>query len=208
MSLESLSPAQKQVYDLAQQGLTVAAISQKLGITEGVAAAQITRIRNKGIQLPGQESRPGPQFAGYESRPASEKRPAPSDPVQIVKEAERTGEAQYPDLGSPLMQEAAAKVGQGIDVHPMILLGVTIQFVKLVGGRMTAHQVIEDVYEALRMMVGEGGLPDDGATSPWPKDLEAENAALKDQMIALKQEVSDLRRHLERSRSPEPSTVS
>jgi len=207
MSIESLTPAQKAVYDLAKQGLNDEAIAQRLGISVGVAAAQITRIKHKGIHLPSPESFSTPPQAAP-SQVASERRPAPSDPVQIVKEAAQAGEAQYPDLGSPLMQEAAAKVGQGLDVHPMILLGVTVQFVKLVGGRMTAHQVIEDVYEALRTMVGDGGLPDDGVTSPWPKDLEAENAALKDQMIALKQELSDLRKHLERSRSPEPSMVS
>jgi hypothetical protein len=76
----------------------------------------------------------------------------------------------------------------------MILLGVAIQFTKLAGGRMHAHQLIEDVYEALRAMVGDGEPPVSGETSPWPKDLETENATLKNQMVLLQQELADLRR--------------
>jgi hypothetical protein len=81
----------------------------------------------------------------------------------------------------------------------MVLLGITIQFVKLVGGRMHAHQLVEDVYEALRVMASDGSPTPEGATSPWPRDLEAENAELKNNLMALQQELSDLRRAFQES---------
>lgn len=58
----------------------------------------------------------------------------------------------YEDLAKQL----ASKMPPGSlkkDVEPMILLGVAIQFMKLTGGRIAAHQLIEDVYHALQVVV-------------------------------------------------------
>lgn len=188
--LNVLSPAQRDVYEaVEQQGLNPVQAAERLGSTVGVVQAQLTRIRNKGIPIRG---------VG-----ADERRPEPQSPQEVVKEAAAAGVAEYPVDES--LQRAAERAAQGTDVHPMVLLGVTIQFVKLVGGRMTAHQLIEDVYEALRTFVADGTVPEEGATSPWPKDLETENAQLKAQMTAMQQELSDLRRTLERQAEREPS---
>jgi hypothetical protein len=66
-------------------------------------------------------------------------------------------------------------------------MGVTIQFVKLCGGRMTAHQVIEDVYTALRQFSSENGgkVPGDdgGQTEPMAK-TDKERLVLQEEQIA------------------------
>lgn len=71
----------------------------------------------------------------------------------IADEVSQAGQAMsYEDLAKQL----AAKIGPENlrpDVEPMILLGAAMQFMKLTGGRMAAHQLIEDVYNALKVVV-------------------------------------------------------
>ena len=187
MTIE-LSPPQKLVYDLAQQGRTTTEIAVELGMTESVVTAQITRIRRKATL-------DHPKYAVAESTepatiPLPESEPKPK---QVVEGAAEAGEAVY-DIPE-ILQRAGEQAAKGRDVHPMILLGVTIQFVKLIGGRMHAHQIIEDVYEAMRVMAGDGKAPpEEGSTLPWPKDLEAQNIELREKSISLQQELADLRR--------------
>lgn len=71
-----------------------------------------------------------------------------------------SGVAMSADELRALADKVAGKAAR--EVHPMILMGVTIQYVKMCGGRMIAHQVIEDVYSALKMFVGTS-IPDDGS---------------------------------------------
>ena len=47
--METLSQSQQEIVDLASQGATtVSEIAQKLGKSEGIVRAQLTRIRNAG----------------------------------------------------------------------------------------------------------------------------------------------------------------
>ena len=192
MTIDSLSPPQRLVYNLAQHGRTTTEIAIELGMTESVVTAQITRIRKK-VELD------HPHYAIAEPTgpatiplPKAEPKTEPK-PSQVVKEAAEAGEAAY-DIPE-VLRRAGEQAAKGRDIHPMILLGVTIQFVKLIGGRMHAHQIIEDVYEAMRVMADDGKAPpEEGSTSPWPKDLEAQNIELREKSISLQQELADLQR--------------
>lgn len=199
-----LSDAQKPIYDMAQRGCSVSEIAAELGSSESVITAQITRIRRKrefthpSYVIAGQEP-PKPVSPPMDRTyvPNPHVQPAPPNlveptPEKVIQGASEAGTAEY-DIPEAL-RRAGERVAEGNDVHPMVLLGITIQFVKLCGGRMHAHQLVEDVYEALRTMAGDGSPPPEGATSPWPRDLESENAELKDNMVALQQELSDLRK--------------
>jgi cell division protein FtsB len=98
-----------------------------------------------------------------------------------------------------MVRQFQHQFGGKTDVHPMVLLGVTIQYVKLVGGRLSAHQCIEQVYEALRVMVGDGSpkVGEEQWTAPWPLDsVEAENEILK-------QRIADLEKQLGGQPAPE-----
>jgi hypothetical protein len=75
----------------------------------------------------------------------------------------------------------------------MVLLGVTIQFVKLAGGRLSAHQLIEQCYEALRAMVGDGSpkVGQEQWSAPWPlNSVEAENEELKKRIADLEEKLT------------------
>ncbi len=204
VTLEVLSPSQREVYDLLAQGKTPTQIVNSLDSTLGVINAQITRIRNKGLTLPGEEGEkplptlvnpahvePQKVFAAPQERPLAS---GPSSNDQIASQLQNAGTALTPDQLSQL----ASKVGGSFakDIHPMVLMGVTIQFVKLCGGRMTAHQVIEDVYSALRGFAGDGKpVPgDDGETKPLPQ-TEGERLKL------LEEQNAELRKRLEQQKS-------
>jgi len=210
-----LSDAQKPIYEMAQRGLSTTEIAAELDTTESVISAQITRIRRK-------RELTHPTYAGQDPPPLRMERPEPKPnpysmgvdpayedksnlkeptPEKVIQEAANAGAAEY-DIPEAL-RRAGERAAEGATVHPMVLLGITIQFVKLCGGRMHAHQVVEDVYEALRTMTSDGSPPTEGATSPWPRDLEAENAELKDSMIALQQELADLRRSFQQGQMAE-----
>lgn len=109
-----------------------------------------------------------------------------------MSEAQKAGNAQY-EIPEELAQSVRDFVGEK-DVHPMVLLGITIQFVKFVGGRLTAHQLIESVYEALRAMVSDGS-PKVGTeewSAPWPMNaVEAENAELKKRIAELEEKLAE-----------------
>lgn len=189
-SLDSLSPSQRQVYDLLQQGQTSDRIAATMGTTLGVIEAQKTRIRNKGITVPGEAAPVSPAtHVPIGHLPKVEPLDPPtrsggSDNDRIA--AQLRGKALDADELAKLADKVAGSTAR--DIHPMILLGIAIQFVKLCGGRMTAHQVIEDVYGALRAMVGDTSPDAGGQTQPLPATekerlafLEEQNAMLREQ---------------------------
>ena len=191
MTTPEMTPAQQQIFELCERGLTPLAIADQLGMLERAVKAQITRIQTKlktNIQKEERHER------AVHMRQAKQNKVVPTSAenvADVVHEAAKAG----PAIDIP---EALQKVGERAaadrDIHPMILLGVTIQFVKLVGSRIAAHQLIEDVYDALRSMVGDGEPPTEGATSPWPRNLEVEYAEMRQRAMSLEQELSDLRK--------------
>lgn len=206
--LESLSPDQKTIYEHLVKGKTVEQIASEMERPEGIISAQRTRIINKGIdlpELPGQSSQPTESTSSQPTQPKpSASRPAStggSSNSDVLRQATQAGDAEY-DV-EKVIEQVRQQVDPNLnvrDVHPMVLLGVTIQFMKLRGGRMHAHQLIEDVYGALRTMVDGGQMPDvPGATSqtkPWPPEKSSGQQLspeeLVQQMSAMQQQLSQL----------------
>jgi DNA-binding CsgD family transcriptional regulator len=221
INLDLLSPPQRQVYDLLAQGKTVDAIVKKLDTTLGVVNAQITRIRNKGIPLPGEGTttplvdpeQPGfPGFPALSQPTVSPARdPAAVDPAkiyaapqspppaatgassnaQVINALEGTGQAV---LSDKVIQKIADKVGPTLakDLHPLAVLGVTMQYVRFCGGRMTAHQIIEDVYAALQLFTGKPAKGDSGKTEPMPQTDRDQLEFLREQNEQLRKRITDL----------------
>lgn len=169
-SLDKLTEDQKEVYRHLVNGASISEIAELLGRPESIIAAQRTRILNKGVDLHGA------------SPSSSEQDRLGSTSSAVVGKAATAGSAEY-DVEKVI--EEVKKQGSSMDmkdVHPMILLGVTIQYMKMAGGRMHAHQMIEDVYGALRSMVDGGNLSEvPGATTetrPWPPQEDVSASAL------------------------------
>lgn len=178
--INSLSEDQRAIYKLLVSGHTIEQIASQMDRPEGIIAAQRTRIINKGIDLPElpqvqqasqQASQQTPSTPKYD-RPRVTSR---SSNEAILDEAQQAGSAEY--NVEKIIEEVKKQTGDNLsvrDVHPMVLLGITIQFMKLTGGRMHAHQLIEDVYGALRAMVDGGQMREvPGATTqtkPWPPE--------------------------------------
>jgi hypothetical protein len=194
-----LSPPQEQIVSLVQQGVTtVSGIAQRLGKSEGIVRAQLTRIKTAGE---GHRVSSVQDIAPPSAKPADSGRPrgsGASSNKDVIQQAQDAGEAKY-DIPPEMVRQFQHQFGGKTDVHPMVLLGVTIQYVKLVGGRLSAHQCIEQVYEALRVMVGDGSpkVGEEQWTAPWPLDsVEAENEILK-------QRIADLEKQLGGQPAPE-----
>jgi hypothetical protein len=219
VNLTELSEAQRQVYDSLVQGRTPEQAATALGTTLGVVNAQMTRIRNKGISLPGDPNyRPStetirPEVPSTHIDPAQVLTPPPGG--QAPAKAGPTSNEQVAAalqgqaLSADQLAQLAARVGGSAarDIHPMILLGVTIQYVKLCGGRLTAHQVIEDVYSALRGFTTGSSTPapgEDGGTQPLPQSDKERLVFLDEQNQALMERVRSLEARL-RSQNPTPS---
>lgn len=200
--LNQLSEAQRKIYDLVAAGKSPESIATKLDITLGVVNAQITRIKNKGINIPsdGKSATATNHPAGFSptSLNAPTDRPSASGASSndmIADTLRKSGMA----IDNKQLVELAEKVGGGVvkDIHPMILLGVTIQYVKMCGGRMTAHQVIEDVYSALRDFTGTKVMDGDGgSTLPMPTSDHEKVAYLMEQNANLQRELNELRRRV------------
>ena len=174
MSLASLSPAQESVYDAILAGKSQDAICHELNITTATFTAQCTRIRKKGITLNvvGGDSAQVPTrqsvVLGRSSQPAST---GPGASKSVLSEAFEAGEATY-DV-EKLITEAQQRGdihGDMAQLHPMAIMGLTIQFMRLCGGRFHAHQIVEDVYGAVRAFTADGPSADEvvaAATKPF-----------------------------------------
>lgn len=195
-SLDSLSTSQRQVYDLTQQGQSSSQIANTMGTTLGVIEAQKTRIRNKGIALPGETAPVSPAThvpVGHLPKVEPLSPPARTGGSDNDRIAEQLrGKALDADELGKLADKVAGTTAR--DIHPMILLGCAIQFVKLCGGRFTAHQVIEDVYGALRAMTGDTSPDAGGQTQPLPATEKERLAFLEEQNATLVIEIEKLRR--------------
>lgn len=204
--MSSISPPQQEIVDLVQQGVTtISALAAKLGKSEGIINAQITRIQNSGNEQLVSSIQKTTNSTRSSSRPTNT---GGSSNKQMLQGAVDAGEANYtiPDE----LVNAARQYSQDRDVHPMVLLGITIQFCKLVGGRLASHQLIEQVYEALRVMVSDGSpkVGSEDWSAPWPLNtVEAENANLKQQIADLKERLGEaLETTVSEDTLSEPST--
>ena len=169
-----LSAAQQAVYDAVKEGLPPSTICEKLGITIGILSAQVTRIRNKGIpiQLP-DESR------GIETA------------EDVIKDVEKFGPPNF-DVEAAIKKATDGVHDMVLDVHPMVLFGITVQYMKMCGGRMHAHQMIEDIYQCLQIFVGD--TSNDGGET---KDLlntvsEGDLTLIADKLDSLTKEVKEI----------------
>ncbi len=190
-----LSDTQNQIFESLKQGKTPETIARELNTSESLVRANMTRIETKGVKLPsGATSKApakSPLLAEDVARPAAG---GLSENDRIANELRGAGQALTADQVAALADQIAGK--QTTDINPMLVMGCTIQFVRFVGGRMVAHQVIEDVYGALRAMCG-GTLPEDkgGETVPLPQTdrerlefLEKSNQELLAEIAKLKTE--------------------
>lgn len=189
--LESLSPPQREVYDALASGKTPEEVATQLGKPLGIINAQITRIKNKRIPIPtpDRSNETPEETVGTDARRVPKPVGSISSDQQVREQLGKVGEFKIPD-------EVLAQVSEAMDrrdVHPLIMIGTTVQFVRLAGGRISAHQTIEDVYEALRLFNGHGAMGEEPKeTTPWSGSpemrinaLEAENAELKERIARL-----------------------
>lgn len=182
----TLSQSQQEIYDLLQKGLTPGEIASTLRKDEGIVNAQITRMRTKGV-LPPLDIKI--QEAPRQPSPAST---GPTSNDGVAKVISAAGPANY-ELPKEL-REIADMHGEVLDVHPMIMLGVAIQFVRLCGGRMHAHQVIEDVYGALRSMVGDAPDNKEHVTMPFPTvESERQQLATAERIKILEEQILSIK---------------
>lgn len=160
VDLSSLSQQQQDIYGLLEQGYNVEKITRKLGLGPGIASAQITRMRTKGIKIP--------EPNASDKQATRSETPAPAKPFVQPGKPMPTGASSNDAIADELRKSAPALSNEELmalakrvkgdsvaDIHPMVLLGVAMQFMKLCGGRFAAHQVIEDVYGGLRLFTGQ-----------------------------------------------------
>lgn len=199
--VDSLSEDQKTIYSHLVKGRSIKEIAEVLGRPESIIAAQKTRILNKGIDLPetvsDRQSVPPPQKPQVHSRPRAT---GPSSNEEVLRQAQEAGQAEY-DV-EKIIEEVRKQSGDNInvrDVHPMVMLGVAIQFMKLAGGRMHAHQLIEDVYGALQMLVNGNRMRDvpgvTTETKPWPPQ-KTEDSGIKGADNTIIQMLSEQQRQI------------
>lgn len=203
--LNQLTEAQRTIYDGLAVGVTVEGIAKQLGTTVALVNANITRIKNKGFALPSPDS-PKLSVPATNVEPKDLLGPLPTKPVaaggtendRIAAEVSTGGKAISAEELRALADKVAGNAAR--EIHPMVLMGIAIQFVKLCGGRMTAHQVIEDVYGALRSFAVENGksVPEDtgGETIPLPAGDKERLAFMEKQVKDQDSKISDLQAQL------------
>jgi hypothetical protein len=201
--LERLSPDQQEIYEQLRAGFSPEAIANRTHRPIGIVNAQITRMRTKGIALP--------THAGTGAREETSDRPTAHRPEDLVRKEPPLmgGLSSNEDIAAQLQGKAlspeelrklASQVGDGEanDVHAMVLLGCTLQFLKLCGGRMHAHQAIEDAYAALQALVQGSAVPVPGkpgqTTVPGSDPLEL----IQQQLLELQRQNDELRQKVER----------
>lgn len=137
MTKVTLTEMQQVILEKLQSGLSVAMIASRLKSSPALISAQITRMRKKGVDIPLGPPAPKPTHAFKTSQ-------------DIASYAGGDAQAVAAKVG-----EAMSNKNMALDIHPLAVVGLSIQFMKVMGGRIAAHQAIESVYEAMAMMFGE-----------------------------------------------------
>jgi len=139
---KKISDNLQKILDLINDGKTKTEISEILNISPSIVSAQITRLKTKKLLT-------FSQFKKLSTENIDQS-------INGIKNfLEKSGPANY-DISAEA-RKIAEKFKDNVNIEPMILLGITIQYVKLCGGRINAHKIIEDVYDALRLF--SGGYP-------------------------------------------------
>lgn len=166
-----LSEKQAQIVELARQGLDLKGIAKNMRTEAHLVSANITRATNNGdwpkdLKVAGHHT--APAVAGASTSSAGDTRPEMSP-----AEGYRPKISTAPDLSRDQilrLQSQIEQTGQvptelldainrgGETVNPLLIMGCTIQFVRLCGGRIAAHQVIEDIYDAMRAFTDGTGV--------------------------------------------------
>jgi len=140
---------QSEVKDYFMEGITdPAVIAKKMRTTVTIVKRALTNLRKSG------------DLAGAVLNDL------PNPPAAATKETGRRV-VVGPQGRSKSMQEIARELAKDEDykdqinrlgtdtslesVDPFIKMGVTMQFMKFAGGRLAAHQIIEEVYNALAL---------------------------------------------------------
>lgn len=176
MSVETLSPAQQKIYDLLRAGKDRIAIVRELGLTIATFNAQCTRIRNKGLAIPNEAGQTPRSYQPTRQDIASGRSHRPpatgaTSSQAVMNEAAGAGPAVYDVEATIKAAQARGELhGDMAAMHPMAIMGITIQFMRLCGGRFHAHQIIEDIYGAVRLLTADGPSADqvvENATKPF-----------------------------------------
>lgn len=164
-----LSELQTRIVTMVKDGDTnIASLAEKIGCSKRVIKAQLTRITKSD---PKAISKANQKALTESSIPQISDRFKSDVSVDNASDIYNTiAEAQRKETITKLVGEVAAQFQNTyqtnnikVDTHPLVLMGVTIEFVKLCGGRIMAHQLIEDVHAAISTMVGNNEvftLPD------------------------------------------------
>jgi len=190
---------QQSILELLQKGKTPEQVAKKLNLGERIVNAQITRLRNSGALEDPKAKEVQEEFVPVSHGPATTRPRGQSGTDQIAQDLDKSGTFDVDEVVKRL-QAAADKHGLENDVHPMLLLGVTIQFCKFVGGRMHAHQLIEDVYTSLQAMVGDTPYTaqDTKSTQP-PMTPEEQVRVLREENFKLQEQL----KHLAKNAGPD-----
>jgi hypothetical protein len=189
--LSRLSSDQREIYEKLEQGMSPVSIANSMDRPLGIINAQITRMRTKGIQLPRESAAARSALTHHPEDLTRREKPLASNLTSNEDiAAELKGKALSQD---ELLKELASKIG-GVaanDAHPMIVLGCTIQFMKMCGGRMHAHQVIEDVYAAMKALA-------QGSDKPLPGESGSTAIPGSDREELMERQIVELRQKLEK----------
>lgn len=180
VNMSLLTSDQQEVYDLCKRGRSIAQIAKKLNKPERIITAQMTRIRSKGFDLsptPVDVDLPSADAVFNQPRPNTPTPVSYSDVGEIIDKAAQAGPAVYN------IAEAVERVKHDFspsiasDIHPMVLFGIAVQFMRMAGGRLQAHQLIEDVY----------GTVSDLSTGPSPVVAEQGSNESQELLSKIKQ---------------------
>lgn len=170
--MSELTEQQKIIFEMLNSGSSIDQVARDLGVETRIVAAQITRLSKKvkcdvrkWYRNTGEANQPAPRS----SKPEVYEEPLSHGEV-INEAAKSTTPRSFEDIKA-IVDDLDKRVVRPADseVHPMVLLGIGIQFMRLCGGRMNAHQLIEDVYDAMhKLSDGNCGGPQVLPSSkPW-----------------------------------------
>jgi len=154
--VNNLNEYQKKVYEYVESGLSVEDIAKLMDVYESSVKAQITRITNKGIIFNRPVSSNNEQQNSEQQSPQNQEvNPHNLSNTQILEEAVASGEAKTLEEVVRELEKAGPILSGKEDVNVFLAFGVTMQFIRFAGGKINAHQLIEDISEAVKMTCGE-----------------------------------------------------
>jgi len=152
--MKELSDQQRLILNLLTEGTSIDKIASGLRVDTGIIKAQITRMRNKGVTIPDAKENASKESTVRVEKVLSEQVLAAFEQARNIVANVAIDESTLPDLENRLRGQPGAEHYLAMGFHPFLQFDVVIKFVKLFGGRVAAHQAIEDVFGALRGFIG------------------------------------------------------